>query len=369
MLWTSRLGGEWIAEQGVAGTVPGSAEAYAASAGSLAVLGYGTTVTGYQARTGQLRWQADLPLLVPGSVIVTVRAWPTAVAVGVSVPTSHGGHQREEIILSAATGTELQEYPAADYGGAVQASQSGAVIVGAHSVTSYANATGSVLWRRDTGKVPQAWTVSGQYLFFAQSTDGYLSSSPVTALVRIDMQTGAREVISPAGPAFDGTLTGVVDGVALFSGSDGLSAYSAQTGRLLWRRASAVLELIDHGGESIYVATGAQLTAVNVQTGKSLDRPATAVSASLYAVKDGVALGLDENALGEAWGYSMAKRRAVWTSAALPYPHFFVDLTGLGGSVSPGSAVTLLTECAAQGPVVASGAARCLRPELAAIQY
>jgi hypothetical protein len=66
----------------------------------------------------------------------------------------------------------------------------------------------------------------------------------------------------------------------------------------------------------------------------------------------------------------MATRKVVWTSPALPWPHFFADLTGLGGSAGAGSVVTLLTTCAAEGtPAAGGGAATCLRPELAAIRY
>jgi outer membrane protein assembly factor BamB len=370
VLWTSRLRGSWLAEDGVAGTVPREGDAYAASAGDLAVLAYGTTVTGYQARTGQVRWQADLSGFAASPSIVSVRAWPAAVAVGVSVPTSQGGEDREEIILSAATGSQLRSYPAADYGGAAQASVYSTVIVGPRSVTSYVNKSGRVIWRHATGTAAQAWIVSGQDLYVTMTSNGYLSSSPVTALSQIDLRTGARRVIRPPGHAFAGTMAAVADGVLLFTGNGGLSAYSTQTGRRLWRRASAVLELVDQSHESIYIATGNNLTALNITTGEALGLPAAAVSASLYAVKDGVALGLDDNALGEAWGYSMSARKAVWTSSSLPWPHFFVDLTGLGGSISQGSAVTLVTMCAGAGAAISGSlSAPCSRPELAAIRY
>jgi len=82
----------------------------------------------------------------------------------------------------------------------------------------------------------------------------------------------------------------------------------------------------------------------------------------------GVALGLDQNALGEAWGYSFTARRVAWTSIALPWPHFFADLSGLGGSTSGGSDVALLAACALTGtPPSASAAPPCMRPELAAV--
>jgi outer membrane protein assembly factor BamB len=370
VLWTAQLSGSWLAEQGVAGTVPSQGGAYTGSAGNLAVLGYGTTVTGYQARTGQVSWLDQLSGLPRGSAIVSVRVWKTAVAVGVSEPATRRGQVRDEIILSAATGSQLRSYRAADYGGAVLASALSTVVVGAGAVTDYANSTGRVIWRQGTGAAAQAWIVSGQYLYITQTSSGYLSASPVTALSRIDLHTGVSLVVRPAGHAFAGTLAGARGGVLLFTGSGGLSAYSGQTGRLLWHRAAALLELMDQRSQAVYIASGNDLTALNVKTGTALGSPASSVSASLFAVKDGVALGLDEDALGEAWGYSLAARRAVWTSAALPWPHFFVDQTGLGGSISRGASVTLLTTCAQAGSAPAGGgAAPCLRPELAAIQY
>ena len=82
----------------------------------------------------------------------------------------------------------------------------------------------------------------------------------------------------------------------------------------------------------------------------------------------GVALGLDEGALGDAWGYSPVDKKVIWTSKALPWPHFFVDLSGLGGSDSPASEVVLLATCSQVGPTTAgTSAPACLKPELVAI--
>jgi hypothetical protein len=89
----------------------------------------------------------------------------------------------------------------------------------------------------------------------------------------------------------------------------------------------------------------------------------------LYSVTNGVALGLDENGLGQAWGYNLKTRRIVWTSAALPWPHYFVDLSGLGGSTSPGSTIALLAACADVGAALSTNAAPvCRRPELEAVR-
>ena len=61
-------------------------------------------------------------------------------------------------------------------------------------------------------------------------------------------------------------------------------------------------------------------------------------------------LGLDRGALGKAWGYSVAVKRVLWTSGPLPWPHYFVDPSGIGGSASPSSNGLLLAICAELGP-------------------
>jgi PQQ-like domain len=394
ILWTRALPGSWIAEDGVTGTVPDAGGAYAASAGGLAVLGHGTSVTAYQVRTGELARQATLSQFPPGAVIVSIRAWPGAVAVGVAAPvrrsgqgagSRNGGGQNGaggqasqgpqawySVILSAVNGTPVRTYPTVQSGGAVWAGSAAAVIVGNTSVTSYANATGRVVWSRTTGGGAQAWTASGRYLYVAQSAGGYLSASPVTALRQIDLRTGAVREIRPVGRTFPGSLTAVVSGLALFSGSGRLAAYDAQTGRPLWRQRSAVVELVDRRSRAVYVNSGNSLRLLSLTSGQPEGAPVSAVSASLYAVNDGVALGLDQGqgTLGEAWGYSMISRKVVWTSAGLPYPHFFVDTTGLGGSISSDGHVVLLTTCAAQGAARANNVAvTCQRPVLAALVY
>jgi hypothetical protein len=377
ILWTSVLPGHWVAEDGVAGTVPAGGDAYVAANENLAVLADGMLVAGYHARTGAPVWDSVLTGFAPGAAIVSVRAWPSVVAVGVEVPLASGGQSWYEAILSAATGAQLRSYPSAQIGGAVWAGRSGTVIVGTSAVTSYATGTGRVQWRRGTGRVPQAWKVSGRYLYIEQTSGGYLSSSPVTALQRIDLQTGAEQAVRPSGRAFAGTLAGVVGGVALFAGANGLSGYSAQDGRLLWPLSAKLqrqgtLELIDSTTQTAYVSSDGTLIGLNIHTGAAVNGPVPALSASLYAITDGVALGLDQaqGDLGEAWGYDVVTRRVVWTSPALPWPHFFVDPTGLGGSVSSPRGITLLTTCAAQGPASGNNApASCTRPELAAIKY
>ena len=365
VLWSARLAGSWVAEGGVAGTVPADGEAYVASAGNLAVLGDGMTVTGYQARTGHPSWHTTLSGLPQGSAIISIRAWPAAAAVGVSVPGVQAGQSRQEIILSATTGREIRAYPAAYYGGAAWASRTAAVIIGSRAVTIYTTGSGRFRWQRLTGAAQQTWTVDGHYLYVAVSSGGYLLSGPVTALRRIDMVDGAEQVIDLRG-AFTGTLAGVVDGVALLTGGNGLRGYSVRTGKLLWQRATAAVELVDPGEDAAYLATGNSLSALDLSTGRIRGRPAQSVANGLYAIRGQVALGLDQGDLGDAWGYDMKTRKVDWTSGALPWPHFFADPSGLGGSAGAGSPETLLATCAAVGTGIP---APCLQPELTAIRY
>jgi hypothetical protein len=365
VLWVARLTGSWLAEPGVTGTVPAAGEAYAASAGQVAVLADGTTVTGYDATSGRVRWRSDLTGLPAGAAVISVRAWPATIAVGVSGPAGSSGQSRVEIVLSAASGRQIRAFPAAYYGGAACSSPSSTVIVGEHDVTGYASSTGRVLWERPAGTTAQTWATAGQDLYLPVSRGGYLAARPVTAIRRIDMTTGAEHTVRLRG-AFAGTLAGVVNGVALLAGGTELRAYSAQTGGLLWRRPAAAVELVDPARDTAYIAEGNSLSALLLSDGHLLGRPAQSVAAGLYAIRQGVALGLDQGALGLAWGYNMHTRRVVWTSGALPWPHFFVDSSGLGGSAGQDSSVTLVATCAAEGGGVP---AACLRPELAAIQY
>ncbi len=365
VLWSTKLTGAWLAEAGVTGTVPAAGEAYAASAGQVAVLAAGTSVTGYNARTGRVSWQTALTGLPAGATIVSVRAWPAIVAVGVSAPAGQSGQTRVEIIFSAATGRQIRSFPAAYDGGAVWASRTSTVIVGSHGVISYANSTGRVLWQRATGTAAQTWTVSGHYLYMAETAGGYLVSGPVTAIRRIDLASGA-EHITHLGGKFAGTLSGVVDGVVLLTGGSELRGYSIRTGDLRWRRSATALELVDPAKGIGYIAAGNSLFALRLATGDLLGRPAQSVAAGLYAIRDGIALGLDQGALGVAWGYDMTTRKVVWTSVSLPWPHFFADSSGLGGSAGQDSAVTLLATCAAAG---GGAPAVCQRPELTAIRY
>jgi hypothetical protein len=76
-----------------------------------------------------------------------------------------------------------------------------------------------------------------------------------------------------------------------------------------------------------------------------------------------VALGLDSGANGDAWGYDVAAGRVTWTSAALPWPHYFSDLSGLGGSAASSGDSDLVVVAACPH---ATSAGACADPELAA---
>jgi hypothetical protein len=364
ILWTAGLAGSWLAEGGVAGTVPSLDAAYAASGAGLAVLGEGLKVTGFQLRTGIRMWQTVLTGVPDGSVIVGVRAFSGVVAVGVQPPAGEVP-ERDEVMLSAATGRQIRTYPAAAYGGAIAADGSSSVVVGPTAVTAYANSTGRVLWSRSTGPPGQTWRVSGQYAYVAEAG----SSSDVLLVRRIALGTGAVQVLRPqAQPVYPGTLSAVVDGVMLFSEGGGLSAYSGQTGGWLWQRGSSALELADPRSGTVYLASGNVLSGADVQRGTVLSRATLSVAGSLYWVAGRVALGLDQDSLGDAWGYDLVTHRVLWTSASLPWPHFFIDLSGLGGSASLAGDIVLLGSCARLGATAVTAAAPvCARPELAAV--
>ena len=195
VLWTAALPGSWLAESGVSGTVTSKNGAYAAAGGGLAVVGTGTTVTGFKESTGKRLWRVVLTGVPAGSAIVGVRAFRGVAAVGVAPPAGQPS-TRSEVILSAATGREIRSYPAAPYGGAVKADATSTVIVGTDAVTAYVNSTGRVIWRRATGRASQTWRVTGQTLYLTDSPDSLGSTVP--ALRRIDLRTGAERIVRPA---------------------------------------------------------------------------------------------------------------------------------------------------------------------------
>jgi hypothetical protein len=153
-----------------------------------------------------------------------------------------------------------------------------------------------------------------------------------------------------------------------FSGAGGLNAYSAIDGRPLWHRGGVVFEATDSDRPTVYVTGGSSLIGLDPLTGKVATRAGTLGAAGLYAVSDGVALGLDEGALGDAYGYRLTTKRVIWTAKNVPWPHFFIDLSGIGGSAAADGGTVVLASCARLGPGGAAGTpTECLRPELVAV--
>jgi PQQ-like domain len=411
ILWTTGLPGLWLAQPGVSGTVPDKVGAYAATGGGVAVIGAGNGVSAFDERTGKRLWRVDLTSVPAGSAVVGVRAFQQIIAVGMAPPgrltasqgqssrrgkSQHGlsphvpsGAERYEVMLSAATGRVIRIYPAATYGGAVAADSYQTVIVGTDAITAYVNATGHVRWSRTIGPAGQAWRVTGDTIYLAGGSAG---ADGQTTLRRIDLRTGSETertvgTLAGSGPGLariaPGSLSDAAGNVVLFSGAKGVAAYDGTTGKLLWCMANSTschkasrrfadVELADSGQPaSAYLASGNRLIGVNIATGKRVSSGSAPISvaSSLYAVVSGVALGLDEDGLGEAWGYNLATRRIVWTSASLPWPHYFVDLSGLGGSISPGSTIALLATCPDVGAALSPNSAPvCRRPELEAVR-
>src|SRR5262245_60899023 len=368
--WARLLPGSWVAQPDLLGTTPARGQAYAALGDQVAALGSGLAVSAYAAGSGQPLWTADLTGFPAGSAIVSVRVWSGVVTAGVRLPAAAGTAARKEVVLAAATGRRIRAYPAAPFGGAVAADAAATVIVGAHAVTRYANRTGAVLWSRPTGQAAQAWQEGGNFLDVTVAARGYPGAPPVTALRRINLRTAAERLVRPRSHAFAGTLSLAFDGVVLFPGADGITAYRAATGARLWHRRAGLPESVDVRERRLYLLAGNALVGVDPLTGTRLARisGANAESAGLYGVQVGAVLGLDRGALGKAWGYDVSTQRVLWTSGPLPWPHYFVDPSGIGGSTSPGSAGLLLAICAELGPSLRPGLAQsCLRPELTAI--
>jgi PQQ-like domain len=368
--WTQALSGSWIAGGGVIGTVPAAGQAYVAAGPQVAAVGYGTSVYGFDVRTGRSLWTATLTGFPAGASVVSVRSWADVVTAGVAYPSTSagGGTARDEVVLSARSGQETHDYPAASYGGAVAADAAHTVIVGSTSVTSYDNGSGRAIWSRPTGRVPQAWRADGDYLYVTVAAGGYLGSGPVTELRRINLRTGGERMIRPEGGSFDGTLTAAFDGVVLFSNTDGVSAYSESTGALRWRKKGVVAESEDPVRPALYVTSGSGLTGLSPLSGVRILGAAVPNSSGVYGVRNGVALGLDQGASGDAWGYNIGQRHVIWTTPSLPWPHYFVDLSGIGGSVGPSNGTILLAACARLGAAARPGAApACLKPELVAV--
>jgi putative pyrroloquinoline-quinone binding quinoprotein len=347
--WIRPLPGSWQVISGLTGTAPASGLAYVSVGYGVAAVGIGLTVYGYSSKNGAPLWSDTLTGFPAGAAIVSVRTWPGEVTAGVTYPGA--GHlKRVEVIISGPAGLPSGRYPAAVYGGAVQGSAQSTVIVGAKTVTSYDNATGHVRWSVPTGQVPQAWRADGGTLYVAQSAGGFLGSAPVTALLKIDMATGAEITVRPLeGLSYAGTLSAAFDGVILFSSAAGVTAYDGTTGASLWSVPGAVPEGTDPRKDRIYLTAGSNLSAVNPATGRvtaTASGSAVDGSAGMYVVRDGVVLGLDQGAGGDAWGYNLGAQRVTLAAAGLPWPHYFIDLSGVGGSADPVSDLVVIAACA-----------------------
>jgi hypothetical protein len=350
ILWTRTLPGAWTASNGLTGTVPVHGQAYVAVGNGVAVVGLGMSLRAYNSQTGRPQWQTDLRGFPAGSAIVSVRVWPGAVTAGVAYGPGHDS--RAEIVINSATGREYRWYPATPFGGAVSATAQTTVVVGPGAVTAYDNATGHVRWRRPTGSADQTWQTDGPDLYVTVSADGYLGTEPVTALRRIDMSTGLETIVRPSNSAYPGLLSGVVDNVVLFSSAAGVTAYDGLTGLRLWSLAGVVAEGTDSAGSRFDLTQGTSLLEADPATGHVVARAAgsaVAGSAGLFAVRDGVALGLDQGSDGEAWGYDLGAQRVIWTAAHLPWPHYFVDVSGIGGSADADGATVVVAACAKLG--------------------
>jgi hypothetical protein len=363
--WTQTLPGSWQVVPGLTGTVPATGLAYASAGDGVAALGAGLTVSGYSARTGTLLWVQTLTGFPAGAAVVSVRTWPGEVTAGVSY-TSAGHPQRAEVVLSAAAGMVSGRYPAGVFGGAVWGSARYTVIVGPTTVTSYDNATGKVRWRVSTGPVPLAWRADAGTLYLAESAGGFAGSAPVTALRQVNLATGADVLIRPIeGVSFPGTFSAAFDGVVLFSTATGVSAYYGTTGAWLWTVAGAVPEGTDPRQDQIYLTRGSSLIAVDPLTGQvtaTASGSAVDGSAGLYAVRDGVALGLDQGANGDAWGYDIGAQRVTLTAAGLGWPHYFVDPSGVGGSADPASDLVVIAACTQLAPALPVSASPSATP-------
>jgi hypothetical protein len=351
--WTRALPGAWAVQPGLTGTVPASGLAYMSVGDGLAVVGDGLTVYGYSAQTGAPLWTQAFTGFPAGAAIVSVRTWPGEVTAGVTY--TRAGHlERTEVVLSTLAGIVSRSFPAGVFGGAVAGTAGYTVIVGTTAVISYDNATGKARWSRSTGPVVQAWRTAGRTLYMAESSGGFEGSAPVTALRKIDLVTGAELVVQPLmGLSFPGTLSAAFGGVVLFSDANGVTAYDGTSGAQLWSVSGAVAEGADPQKDRIYLTKGSNLMAVDPLTGRvtaTASGSAVYGSAGIHVVRDGVALGLDQGANGDAWGYDMAEQWVTLAASGLPWPHYFVDLSGIGGSADPSSELVVIAACAQLAP-------------------
>jgi outer membrane protein assembly factor BamB len=152
----------------------------------------------------------------------------------------------------------------------------------------------------------------------------------------------------------------------LFASTAGVTAYSGSTGGVLWTRGGAVPEGTDPVAGLVYLTRpDGALIGVDPLTGTvhaSVPGAVAAGAGGLYVVRGGVAFGLDSGSNGTAWGYDMAAGKVAWTWSPLPWPHFFSDLSGLGGSAAAAGKMVVVATC----PHLAKSPGICADPELVA---
>src|SRR5439155_3700734 len=139
----------------------------------------------------------------------------------------------------------------------------------------------------------------------------------------------------------------------LFSSAAGVHAYNCSTGARLWSAHGAVPEGVDHSPRRIYLTEGSNLVGVDPQTGKvkaTASGSAVNGAAGVYVVRHGVALGLDRGGGGDAWGLALAVQRVTLAAPGLPWPHYFVDLSGVGGSADPVGDLVVIAACPQLAP-------------------
>jgi hypothetical protein len=76
----------------------------------------------------------------------------------------------------------------------------------------------------------------------------------------------------------------------------------------------------------------------------------------VYVVRNGVALGLDQGGNGDAWGYDLAVQRVTLAAPGLPWPHYFIDPSGVGGSADPAGDLVIIAACQQLAPAPAAPA-------------
>jgi hypothetical protein len=349
--WVSPLSGTWAVGSGLTGTFPASGQAYVAVGDGVAVIADGLTITAYAEANGATLWQSTLGGFKPGSAVMSLRAWSGVTTAGVISPS---GTSRTEVVIDNMTGVVLRQYPSALFGGAVAASATTATVIGPSSVTSYDNGTGRVRWRHpaDPG---QAWRADGGALYLTESSGGYLHGGRVTALRVITLSSGSERTLgSPPKNPFTGSLAEVVSGVVVFTSASGVTAYDGSTGWQLWSMRGVVPEGTDPGEGLAYFTSGTgTLLGVEPWTGQVTKSVSGAVApgpAGMYAVRGGVALGLDSGSGGEAWGYSLTAGRVAWTVSGLPWPHYFADVSGIGGSAARDGDIVIIAACRRLAP-------------------